>query len=173
MLKSRVKDNWLKRFLTSILILWKSDVNRAVAHDRNFPILLKTFHLLIYALYNSTKIYNCLNSIYHSSLISPLSLEVCPYLHASFTSLFRPGIILESILFAAEEKIDKLQNDLQKMVEHLQTFMEVKDQHKSQVRSNLCFDLQTFKKKSVFIVFLYLLFILLLFFSFYVALLFI
>lgn len=144
-----------------------------MAHDRNFPILLKTFHLLIYALYNSTKIYNCLNSIYHSSLISPLSLEVCPYLHASFTSLFRPGIILESILFAAEEKIDKLQNDLQKMVEHLQTFMEVKDQHKSQVRSNLCFDLQTFKKKSVFIVFLYLLFILLLFFSFYVALLFI
>ena len=121
-----------------------------MAHDRNFPILLKTFHLLIYALYNSTKIYNCLNSIYHSSLISPLSLEVCPYLHASFTSLFRPGIILESILFAAEEKIDKLQNDLQKMVEHLQTFMEVKDQHKSQVRSNLCFDLQTFQKKSVF-----------------------
>ena len=142
-----------------------------MAHDRNFPILLKTFHLLIYALYNSTKIYNCLNSIYHSSLISPLSLEVCPYLHASFTSLFRPGIILESILFAAEEKIDKLQNDLQKMVEHLQTFMEVKDQHKSQVRSNLCFDLQTFKKTSI--VFLYLLFILLLFFSFYVALLFI
>ena len=121
-----------------------------MAHDRNFPILLKTFHLLIYALYNSTKIYNCLNSIYHSSLISPLSLEVCPYLHASFTSLFRPGIILESILFAAEEKIDKLQNDLQKMVEHLQTFMEVKDQHKSQVRSNLCFDLQTFQKNSVF-----------------------
>lgn len=117
-----------------------------MAHDRNFPILLKTFHLLSYALYNSTKIYNCLNSIYHSSLISPLSLEVCPYLHASFTSLFRPGIILESILFAAEEKIDKLQNDLQKMVEHLQTFMEVKDQHKSQVRSNLCFDLQTFQK---------------------------
>nr|XP_058970450.1 short transient receptor potential channel 4-like isoform X1 [Pocillopora verrucosa] len=33
---------------------------------------------------------------------------------------------------STEEKIDKLQNDLQKMVEHLQTFMEVKDQHKSQ-----------------------------------------